>query len=265
MKTHSMVKRAGALVLAGGMLLGLAGPASADRRPTATATSGPGTSSPKAGTVMDALARACEGAVDRRLSTLGDLQGKVSASTYLTAGHRSTLLGEIGAEHDGLTALRAKVAADTDRATLVADCKSVVEHYRVYLLMIPKAHLTIAADASVTIAQKLTDLATRLQADVDAAKAAGKDVTKAQRDLDALKAAIGAGMAAVAPVPGLLGFSLPLDPSAFPADQHAVMTARSDMGTARTHFAEAGKDGRQVVADLKGLKEPKPATGTATG
>jgi len=261
MNRQSMVKRVGALAVAGGMVLSFAGTAFAAGTATSTATPGAGTS--KAGRTLDTLKQACEAAIDRRHTSLGDLQGKVSSSTYLTGGDKATLLGEIGAENDGLATLRVKIAADTDRATLVADCKSIVEHYRVYLLMIPKAHLMIASDAASVIGQKLTDLATKLQADIDRAKSAGKETADAQRDLDNLKAAISAGTGAAGPVDGLLNFTLPLNPSEYLADQQNVKTARADMGTTHTDFVQAGKDAKQVVADLKALKTPKPAT-TAT-
>ena len=261
MKRQSMVKRVGALAVAGGMVLSLAGTALAAGTATSTVTPGAGTS--KAGRTLDTLKRTREAAVDRRLTSLGDLQGKVSSSTYLTTGDNATLLGEISAENDGLAALRVKIAAHTDRATLVADCKSIVEHYRVYLLMIPRAHLMIASDAASVIGQKLTDLATKLQADIDRAKSAGKDTADAQRDLDNLKAAISAGTGAAGPVDGLLNFALPLNPSEYPADQQNVKTARTDMGMTHTDFVQAGKDAKQVVADLKALKTPKPVT-TAT-
>ena len=261
MNRQSMVKRVGALAVAGGMVLSFAGTAFAAGTATSTATPGAGTS--KAGRTLDTLKQACEAAIDRRHTSLGDLQGKVSSSTYLTGGDKATLLGEIGAENDGLATLRVKIAADTDRATLVADCKSIVDHYRVYLLMIPKAHLMIASDAASVIGQKLTDLATKLQADIDRAKSAGKETADAQRDLDNLKAAISAGTGAAGPVDGLLNFTLPLNPSEYLADQQNVKTARADMGTTHTDFVQAGKDAKQVVADLKALKTPKPAT-TAT-
>ena len=260
MKTHSMATRIGALVVAGGLVLGFGSAALAAGSPTSTVTPG----APRAVKTLDTLKQACEGAIDRRLTSLGELQGTVSNNTYLTAGHKATLLGEITAENEGLAALRVKIAGDTDRATLVADCKSIVEHYRVYLLMLPKAHLMIASDASVTIGQKLTDLATKLQAAIDKAKGAGKDVGDAQRDLNNLKAATSAGVGATAPVPTLLNFALPLNPSDFEADEQNVKSARTDMGTAHTNFVQARSDARQVIADLKALKTPKPVTPTAT-
>ena len=269
MKTRTTVKRIGTLALAGGMVLSFGSTVFAAGTATATVTPSPGTSkagkTSKTSNIVDALKQACEVAIDHRLTSLADLRGKVSSSTYLTAGNKATLLGEIGAENDGLAALRVKIAGDTDRPTLAADCKSIVEHYRVYLLMIPKAHLMIASDAASVIGQKLTDLATKLQADIDRAKSAGKETADAQRDLDNLKAAISAGTGAAGPVDGLLNFTLPLNPSEYPADQQNVKTARTDMATAHTDFVQAGKDAKQVVADLKALKTPTPATPTATG
>jgi hypothetical protein len=269
-----MVKRIGALAfaalaaLAGGMVLSFSGTALAAGTPTSTATARPGIATAKAGktgTIVEALKQTCEAGIDKRLASLGELQGKVSSSTYLTAGSKATLLGEIGAENDGLGALRVKVAGDTDRPTLVADCRSIVEHYRVYLLMIPKAHLMIASDAAAAIGQKLSDLAARLQADIEKATAAGKDTAVAQRDLHNLNAAVSAGTAGAAPVDGLVNFTLPLNPSEYPVDEQSVKTARTDIGTAHTNFVQARSDARQVVADLNALRTPRPVTATATG
>jgi hypothetical protein len=269
MRTPTMVKRIGALALAalaGGMVLGISSTALAAGTATSTVTPSPGTSrTGKTSTIVDALKQTCEAGIDRRLASLGDLQGKVSSSTYLTAGSKATLLGEIGAENDGLGALRVKIAGDTERATLVADCKSIVEHYRVYMLMIPKTHLMIASDAAAAIGQKLNDLAARLQADTDKANGAGKDTAVAQRDLHNLNAAVSAGTGAAAPVDGLLNFALPLNPSEYRADEQSVKTARTDIGTAHTNFVQARSDARQVMADLNTLKTPKPVTATATG
>jgi hypothetical protein len=269
-----MVKWIGALAfaalaaLAGGMVLSFSGTALAAGTPTSTATARPGIATAKAGktgTIVEALKQTCEAGIDKRLASLGELQGKVSSSTYLTAGSKATLLGEIGAENDGLGALRVKVAGDTDRPTLVADCRSIVEHYRVYLLMIPKAHLMIASDEAAAIGQKLSDLAARLQADIEKATAAGKDTAVAQRDLHNLNAAVSAGTAGAAPVDGLVNFTLPLNPSEYPADEQTVKTARTDIGTAHTNFVQARSDARQVVADLNALRTPRPVTATATG
>jgi hypothetical protein len=262
MKTHRITTRIGALAVAGGMVLSFSSTAFAAGTAASTPTPAPGAA--KTTRTLDQLKQSCEAAIDRRLTSLGELQGKVSTNTYLTAGDKATLLGEITAENEGLAALRVKIVGDTTRATLVADCKSIVEVYRVYMLMIPKAHLMIASDAAAVIGQKLTDLATRLQNAIDKAKGAGKDTNDAQRDLNNLKAAISAGTGAAAPVDGLLNFALPLNPSDYEADELNVKTARTDMGTAHTNFVQARADAKQVIADLKLLRTAAGAGVTAT-
>jgi hypothetical protein len=239
--------------------------ASAAGTATSTATPSPGTSKTgRTSNVVDALKKTCEGAIDRRLASLGDLRGRVSGSTYLTAGNKAVLLGEIDAENSGLASLRVAIAGDTERAPLVAHCKSIVDHYRVYMLMIPQAHLMIAGDAAAAIGRKLTDLAARLRADIDKARTAGKDTVGAERALHSLNAAISAGTAGAAPVAGLVNFALPLNPSEYEADEQNIKTARTDIGTVHSNFVQARSDARQVVADLKAPKTPKPVTATAT-
>ena len=253
MGKRSLVKRMSALAVAGGLVLGLSTTAFASGA-TNTVTPAP------AG--LDNLKHACESAIARRLVSLGSLQTTVSSNTYLTSEHKTTLLGEITAEVSGLTTLKAKIAADTSRATLVADCMSIVDHYRVYLLMIPQAHLMIAADASVAIGAKLDDLASKLQADIAKAKAAGKDTTDAQRDLDAMIAATAAGKATAAGVPALIGFTLPLNPADYGADHADVVSARQMIQKAHDDFVHARADAKQVIADLRALATPKSVTGT---
>lgn len=251
MNPRSTIKKVGALVVTGGMVLAFTGAALA-------ATPGPtGTSSPSATTLPD-LKTKCEAAVDRRLGALTTLQGDVSGTHYLTSGQQTKLLGEISAEASGLTTLRAKIAGDTTLATLRTDCQAIVLDYRVYLLMIPQAHEMIAAGAVGAAGQKLTDLATKLQADIDKAKAAGRNVGDAQRDENNLKAAVAAGLGATQPVPALVNFTLPLNPAEFTNDHQNVETARADLKTGHDDMSQARGDACQVIADLKAIRAGTP-------
>src|SRR5438874_1065316 len=74
------------------------------------------------------------------------LTRRVHDATHLTAADRDALTTQLAAETSGLTALKAKIDADTDLATLRADLRDIVTQYRVYLLMDPKVHLVIGAD-----------------------------------------------------------------------------------------------------------------------
>jgi len=256
MKTHA-VHGMGALAVVAGMVLAFAGPALAEG-PTSTATPALGGTPPAAR--IDHLRRECETALDRRVATLGALRTTVSGNGYLTASDKAALLDQIASENDGLGALRARIAGDTDLAALKADCKDIVGSFRVYLLMVPKIHLMVAAAATVQVAQKVTDLAGKLEAPIDRARAAGKDVTQAQQDLDAMKAAAAAGLAAASPVPGLV---LALQPRDYPGNRPALEQARQDVKAAHDRFAETRNDARKVIEDLKDLRTPETPTSTA--
>src|SRR5882724_11738468 len=170
MQTHA-VKRMGALAVAAGMVLAFAGPALAEgpvSTATPTATPAPRDTPPAAR--IDHLKQECETALDRRVAALGALRATVSGNGYLTASDKAALLDQIASESDGLGALRARIAGDTDLAALKADCKDIVGNFRVYLLMVPKVHLMVAAAMTVHLAQKVTDLAGKLQAPIDRAR-----------------------------------------------------------------------------------------------
>src|SRR5205823_6265817 len=95
---------------------------------------------------MGALKARGDFEIDRRLRTLAYLSRRVHDATHLTADDSDALTTQLAAETSGLTALKAKIDADTDLATLRADLRDIVTQYRVYLLMDPKVHLVIGAD-----------------------------------------------------------------------------------------------------------------------
>src|SRR5690242_7071967 len=88
--------------------------------------------------------RTVEEKIDQRLAQLSRLQHAVDGSKDLTDGDRSALDTILSNEVSGLTALRADVDAATDAKTIAADAKSMIDDYRVYVVVTPQVHLTIA-------------------------------------------------------------------------------------------------------------------------
>lgn len=243
----TFVKRFGAVAVASGLLMSIAGTAfaSTGTSPT-TSTVVPGAS----GTTLNSLKQKCETAVNNRLTSITTATGIVKTNQYLTDSDRSRLLGQISDEQSGLSALGEKIAGDTDLATLKADCKEIVSQFHWYIIQEPKIHLTIAADTAAHIVGRLQNLSSRLQSDIDRAQAKGKDVTKAQADENSLNTAITAGLNAASPVPALV---LPLADDNWTAAQPVLQQARTDMGQAHTDFVNARTDAKTVIADLKAL------------
>jgi hypothetical protein len=131
----------------------------------------------------------CE--INRRLVTITVLQDHVSNPNGLTDSHRSALQALLTADATGLTALKAKIDGETDVPTLRADIATIVTGYRIYLLVVPVTAEVISADSETAAVGRLSTAAGKLQDRIDAAKAAGKDVSAAQADLDNMTTALG--------------------------------------------------------------------------
>ena len=186
----------------------------------------------------------CE--INRRFATLTATQAKVNASKFLTSSDAAALTGEISSTTAGLTSLKAKIDADTDVKVLRADIVKIATDYRVYLLVVPQAALTMAADAVVASQTKFSELNTDLVAAIAKAKAAGKDTAAAQSDLDAMNASVAAAVALAQPVPGAV---LPLTPA-----QYNGGTAGPILKSSRTALGTARNDLQTALADAKACR-----------
>src|SRR2546429_4910006 len=103
-----------------------AGPAAAD--PSAPAAAGG----------LDAAKKVVTARIDGRLAALRAFDVAIGAAKRLSSGHRSTLTGLVASDRSGLAALRTKVAGETTAAAVKADDQSMVNDYRIYLLVEPK-------------------------------------------------------------------------------------------------------------------------------
>jgi hypothetical protein len=192
----------------------------------------------------------CE--IDRRLDTITRLQARVGAAG-LTAADRSALQSQLSADTSGLKALRAQIDAESNVDALRADLKKIVADFRIYLLMAPKAGDVIAADTELAAVARLGTQGTKLQARINADKAAGKDVTQAQSDLDAMNAKV----AQVSPVvQGIPAAVLPLTPAQYNAGaaKPILVSSRTSLQAGRGLLAGARADARACVAALKALR-----------
>jgi cell pole-organizing protein PopZ len=190
-------------------------------------------------------------AINRRLETLARLAARVRDNRHLSDAHRVALSDLLEAQRRGLSALDEKIQADTGSETLKTDVKAIVTDYRVYLLTVPKVHLVIGADTELAAAAKLDEVATRLQAKVDEAAAAGEDVAEAQRHLDAMK---GKDSETRTRASGVAGAVLPLVPQDYPGNKPVLEAGQTALKAGRSALHDAGRLARQVVADLKALR-----------
>ena len=192
----------------------------------------------------------CE--IDRRIDTNTRLQSRVANADSLTSADRAALHSQLTADTRGLTVLRGKIDGETDVDTLLADLKKIVTDFRIYLLMVPKTDEVIAADAELAAVARLGTLSTNLQTRIDAAKAAGKDVTQAQGELDAMNAKA----AQVSPlIQGIPAAVLPLTPAQYNdgTAKPILTSSRVSLQSGRGLLVGARADAMACVAALKAL------------
>jgi len=192
----------------------------------------------------------CE--IDRRLDTITKLQARVAGAAALTAADRATLQSQLAADASGLTTLRARIDGETDVSVLKTDLGKIATDFRIYLLMAPKVAEAIAAETELAAVGRLGTLQTKLQARIDAAHAAGKDVTGAQADLDAMTAKASQISPLVAGIPAAV---LPLTPAQYNAGTATPILAssRTSIQSGRGLLIGARADARACVAALKAL------------
>jgi hypothetical protein len=238
-------RRLMSLAVAGTGLALVAGtvPAYADTTPSPAPTSTSGTPRTCAADRLSYVQARVDAAVKKRLVTIDRLTSALGARTHVSDAHRATLSATYTADTSGLTAVDAKVQADTTCGQAVTDGRTVVTDYRVYLLLVPQTHLVAASDAGTYAAGQLAAAEPKAQAAIDALTDP-QEKAAAQAKLDDMTSKVDAATTAL---DGVADAMLALKPADIPAQLATIDGYRAKVGTAH-------QDLRQAVADAKALK-----------
>lgn len=185
--------------------------------------------------------------IDGRLAALKVDGVAIRNAARLTDGHQSTIQAIIDRDTAGLTALKAKVQGETAVAAVKEDARSMVVDYRIYMLVGPQVRLTLAADVADAVDARLGEVADKLAAAIEKAKANGQDVAEAQAKLDHMRAEL-----AAATTDGAADTLLATAPSPDAAAMKAAKdAARAKIRAARGHLRTAAADAKACAASLK--------------
>lgn len=188
--------------------------------------------------------------IGRRITTLNGLVAIVNAAPHISAADKTNLAGQINPEVIALPALKTKIDADTDLATLKADVQSIYTEFRVYALLVPKVHLVRVADRLSDASAKLTTYADTLQSHIDKAKTAGKNITAVTSTMTDMRNQIAsANTDFTAAVNDLISIT----PTQYNANKSVVTTDRDTLNGGREAAGKALADGKQIRNDLKSL------------
>jgi hypothetical protein len=223
MRPHKLL--AAVLVVAS---LAVAAPAQAQ-----TPTTSPSRRGQLQSDALAAIKARAKAEIDRRLVTLDQLSKLVGDARHLTSANRSTLTKQLADAKSGLTALGARIAAETDLQTLIPDARQIVTGYRVYLLVTPKVDEVVAADRMLAV----TDLYDKLFAKLE-----GKNVD--QTILADAKAKVADAKAKAQGVPGAV---INLQPSGYPGNRSVLVDARQSLRAGRDDLRAARADMARLV------------------
>lgn len=202
--------------------------------------------------------------VDRRTAALTELNTRVQAMQKVTDAFKQNITAAIQAQLTGFAALKAKIDADTDSATLKADLQSITDSYRVFALVLPQARIAAAADRDVTLVSMMSTMGAKLQARVQAAQQAGADVTALTaaltdmatklNDAQTKAAASVSTTATLSPDNG--------DKTVMASNTAALKAARDSLQAAQADIVAARKDITTILAGLKTIQASVNASST---
>lgn len=184
--------------------------------------------------------------IDERIAALQKLLTHVTTDSKLPASDVSAFTSDINTTISSLQTLKAKIDADTDYTTALADTKSIVTNYRIYLIYEPKLRLMIAVDNLTTLNQKLASLSGNLTTLISTMKSEGKDVTTAQNALTDLNAKLTDANTKLADANTLLK-----NITTSQAGQQPFVTIKQDLAAVRQDYAAIRHDLAQIRASLK--------------
>ena len=204
--------------------------------------------------------------IDRRTASLTELSTRIGEMKHESDADKATLTGMVSAELTSLATLKAKIAADTDLATLKTDTQSITKSYRVYMLVMPSIRIIAAADRVVHIVGDMSALGTKLSARITLAATEGNDVTKLTLALTDFNAKlVSAKTQAQAAVTGIGGLTPDNgDKTKMEANKAALKAAREKLKLAETDLKAARADVKTIIEGLKVMKKVATTTPATT-
>jgi prefoldin subunit 5 len=186
--------------------------------------------------------------IDRRIAALTQATSRLGLLKHLSDTVKSTLTTLVRGEIESLTALKAKIQAETDLATLRTDAKSIVVSHRIFALFLPQVRLLATADKLLQISDKTTELSVKLQARIATAKAAGNNTVSLETLLAGMNQNIESARTNANEV---ITAVTPLTPDGYPANRTALLSAKQNLQAGHKSLKDAIQDARKIIEGLK--------------
>jgi hypothetical protein len=191
--------------------------------------------------------------VDKRVEMLKALLARFDSMHQLPADVSAKLKTALTARIADLESLKQKIGDDSAEA----DTESIADSYRGYLFTVPQAVISAAANRVLTVAGQLENVSPKLSDRIDAAAAAGTDVTALRTALTDMDAKVAdAKVEANAALDIIKGLSTDAsDAAAREANTAKLKEARDKIVAAREDLQAAYKDAQTIAVGVKGKGE----------
>ncbi len=139
---------------------------------------------------------------------------------------------------------------------------SITSAYRIFALIVPQARIAAAADREATIINMLAGIGAKLQARVQAAGAAGGNVTDVTAELTKMGTSLGSAQTHAQAAVAASAVLVPDggDKDKMKANADALASARKEVGAAHTDLIAARKSVDTILKALKGLSPAASAS-----
>jgi hypothetical protein len=194
--------------------------------------------------------------IDRRIAAMNKLITRLAKMKRLSADTQSSLKTKVESEITKLTALKAKIAAETDAAAIKTDVESIKSSYRIFAVFMPQISLLAASDSILGATETLTQLSTKLQARLDK-ETANPDLSTMKTSLAEMNNMINAAKTQAANIQTTV---IALTPEGYPDNQATLKSAREMVKTAHESLQSARKAAESIIKALKLKKSPSPSS-----
>ncbi len=208
--------------------------------------------------------------ITRRIDAMNEMETRINGMARISSTTQASIVAGINAQISALTTLKARIMADASSSatsSLKADIKSIVQSYRIFALILPRAAIDAAAGRIEGVGTDLSTLAGKLQARVTEAQTAGANVTAAASALADMNAQITNANVSVQAAVNEVASLTPDngDENAMRANVTALQDARSKIVAAQHDLNTARSDARSIVNILAELKVSASTTANGTG
>ncbi len=207
----------------------------------------------KASTLLPGIITRSDTAITARINALNALSARVSSMNNVSDSQKSAIATQVQTQISNLTALKAKIDADTDVTVARADEKTITGNYRIYALIIPQGYIVASSDRISTLVSLMTALQVKLQTRVTAAQTSGKNVATLQAALADITVKTNDATTHAQAALSKVSLLAPDEGNASVAasNKAALIAARADIKVAMTDLQAARKDISTITSGLK--------------